>query len=505
MSIPTPHRPSGTNIRAGHRPTNWPSIARPGRATLSLVLVSIGLSLLYCPPVDAFYDDIEIFRYFGRLIAAGGVPYRDVFDHKPPLIFFFNVLGPWGIWTLNTALVLGTSLLFLRLGRRTTLPWPWLPPLLFNLLIRNYMICFGVNMTRAYTAIFLLLFFCLLLDGKRPFRYYWLGLLTAATFFMQQDGIIILLPLLLYALLTARTFRDWLLTAAGCLTTAIPILLYFTTHHALTQLWQDAFLFNFHWYMTKPTPGEHFRVIKQSLQNTDLEMPLILATALGLCALLGRHRKKMLLLASLATLLLSFVAESLSGMLQYGGGFWYYLLPLSASLPILVFVAWAYTEEDWLREKKNSLLYGLLLCSIPLYDAAQHATHLSTGNARYLTDLPEYQYLRQHRPADKQLYAFGDNNWVRAYNEFGIFSPCHWIYQHFWGWYPGWDPGRQQLRDMEADLLRNHTEYIIYNPRQNYFKNAAARDEWESFLKKYYQLQTVPGSPHPILWIRLSA
>jgi len=472
------------------------------KTTLLLCVASIGLSLLYCPPVDIFYDDIEIFRYVGRLVSTGGVPYRDVFDHKPPLIFFLNALGTWGLWAFNTILVLFTSLLFLRLGRRAGLPWPWIPPLLFNLLIRNYMICFGVNMTRGYTAIFLLLFFCLLLDSDRRYKYYWLGLLTAATFFMQQDGIIVLIPFGLYALLSTRRLTEIGLALAGILTITAPLLIYFAAHKALAPLWQDAFQFNFHWYITKPTLGEHFRAIKQSLQNADLLMAFILALVIGVFAALGRHKKKGLLAAALATVLLSFTAEFLSGMLQYGYAFWYYLLPLSASLPILVFVARAYTDEDWLRERKQQLLYGTLLCLMPLYDAGQHATHLWPNHSYWVTSLPEYQYLRQHKPADRQLYCFGNNNWVRAYNEFEIFSPCHWIYQHFWRWYPGWDPGRQQLIQMETDLLQYHTQYIIYYPRLNAFQDPAARAEWETFLNTHYQLTTVPGSTDPILWVR---
>ncbi|GGB14997.1 hypothetical protein [Puia dinghuensis] len=499
------------NTQTPHTRTLWPAIAEPRRTILLLSAASLLLSLLYCPPVDLFYDDTEIFRYFGRLIVAGGVPYRDVFDHKPPLIFFFCTAGPWGLWLLNTALVLTATLLFLRLCRRCSLPWPWLPPLFFNLLIRNYMICIGITMTRAYTAIFLLLFFCLMLDDNRRYRHYWLGLLAAATFFMQQDGLIVLLPLLLYAFLPAPNRAPttlirtaWFPALAGAATITLPLLGYFAAHHALTQLWQDAFVFNFRWYMSKPTPGEHFRVVKQALQDTDLQMPFILATVLGACALLYKHKKKRLLVAALATLILSFAAEGLSGMLEYGHAFWYYFLPLSVSLPILVFVVWAYTEESWLREKKSQLLYGFLLCCMPLYDAGQHATHLANNHSGWVTDLPEYRYLRQHRPTDRQLYAFGDNNWVRAYNEFGIFSPCHWIYHHFWGWYPGWDPGHKQLSRIETDLLHYHTKYLIYNPAINYFKDASARTEWESFLAKYYRLQLLSGSTPSHLWISLT-
>lgn len=497
-----------------------------GRVTLLLVLASVGLSLLYCPPVDAFYDDIEIFRYLGRLIRAGGVPYRDVFDHKPPLIYFLNIAGPWGVWLINTALVLTATLLFLRLCRRLALPWPWLPPLLFNLLIRNYLICLGVSMTRGYTAIFLLLFFCLLLDDNNRYRYYWLGFLAAATLFMQQDGIITLLPLLLYALVarlappatttgpnaaaataeprTRGILRDSLLAIAGFCTITLPLVLYFAVHHALSAAWYDAFTFNTTWYTTRSSAGEHFRAIKKGLDDTGLEMTFVATLALGICAALGRHKKKGLLLAALATLFASFAGEILAGKLQAGAPFHYYLLPLASTLPILVFVAWAYTEQDWLLEKKNRLLYGFLLCSLPLYDAAQHATHLSTHNADYFTGLPEYKYFRAHPPADRQLYAFGDNNWVKAYNEFGTFAPCHWIYQHFWEWYPGWDPGNLQLKAMEADLLRYQTRYIIYDPRDHYFSDPAARTEWETFLTSHYRLTPFPGPTAPRLWIALT-
>ena len=58
-----------------NRSFNRSALTPPGRATLLLIAVSIGLSLLYCPAIDSlFFDDVEIFRYLGRLVASGGVP-----------------------------------------------------------------------------------------------------------------------------------------------------------------------------------------------------------------------------------------------------------------------------------------------------------------------------------------------------------------------------------------------------------------------------------------------
>ena len=39
--------------------------------------------------------DSAIFQTIGKYWAQGSVPYRDLFDHKGPLIFFIDMLGYW--------------------------------------------------------------------------------------------------------------------------------------------------------------------------------------------------------------------------------------------------------------------------------------------------------------------------------------------------------------------------------------------------------------------------
>jgi len=77
---------------------------------LLLLAASVLLTLLYCPPFDIPRDDKEVFRYAGWVLFRGGVPYRDIFDHRPPLIFFLNVaglcLGNWGLWLIDLILTL---------------------------------------------------------------------------------------------------------------------------------------------------------------------------------------------------------------------------------------------------------------------------------------------------------------------------------------------------------------------------------------------------------------
>lgn len=84
---------------------------------LAEVVPSLSVSVIYP------FRDSGVFLYVGQRILDGQVPYRDVWDHKPPLIFYVNALGlwlgfgsPWGVWILETlGLWLSAWLSFLTL------------------------------------------------------------------------------------------------------------------------------------------------------------------------------------------------------------------------------------------------------------------------------------------------------------------------------------------------------------------------------------------------------
>jgi hypothetical protein len=492
------------------------------------LLACLLLSMLYCPPVDVWYDDKQIFRYAGLLLCKGGVPYRDFFDHKPPLIYFFNaaglLMGSWGLWIIDTLLVTGASVLFYRLCRQVRLPYAAILPLFFNLMIRNYLICEGIGMTRAYTAIFLLMAFCILM-GQSRYKFFWLGLISGATLLMQQDQLLPLIPFLIYAFLsdpashppglTARPGDPrtptpaprWSLLlqrsgpyAVGFAVILVPILLFFGLHHALTAFWQDAFQFNFSWYAEKKPLIEHIRAIKAGLKESDNEMPFIISMTLGITALLLTTKKRRLLATALLAALLAFGPESFSGRLAAGAAdFYYYFLPLSAALPIIVFLVWTYTEENFLRDKKSQALFGFLLCSLLLYNAVQHI-QLPRHVDNVVSVTPEYQYLRRQSLPDYQLYILGNNNWAYAYNECKILSPSPWIYHHFWTWYDNWDRDHKILASISQDLLQHQTRFVVDFSDTGTFLDPTAYVFWKSFLHEHYRPVNLPGRPVPLLW-----
>jgi hypothetical protein len=470
------------------------------------------LSWLYCPLYDLGMSDKEIFTYAGWAVSKGLVPYRDFFDHKPPLIYFFNAAGlalggVWGIWLINTSLALLVTGFFFNCCRKYRLPYPWLLPLLFNLMLRDNLISEGNNMTREYTAFFYMLFFCILLTRSR-YRYFLLGLFSGLTFFMQQDQVLPLFPFLLYVLLSGDTvgrLKRFVLLLAGALAVSLPIILYFALHRSLGYFWEQAFLFNLKVYTAeKKSVWDHFKSIKHVLDAGNYELPFMIAICLGILALTGQSKKKGLILAAFASLLLTFSAELMGG--RYNGeattiDYFYYFLPLSASVCSLLFAVFAFSEDFVPRSRAAQLPYVLLLCCSLTYTAFQHATHLLRRDRNPVIDSPELNYLRQHRPGNYQLYVFEAGGYVCAYYEFRILAPSRWLYQHFWNWYANWDADGQILRSIGQDLLQHHTTYVIMDPEKvALFRNPANYQWWMSFIQTHYQQVPMPGSLHSILW-----
>ncbi len=333
--------------------------------TLLIVLgASLLLSLSFSPPFEVSIDDLELFRYAGTAILRGQVPYRDFFDHKPPMIYFINaagvLLGPWGLWLISAAFAMLITYLLFRLCIRYRLAYPLLLPLVFNLMIRDNLISGGIHSTREYSTFFVMLFFCVLM-GEYRYRHFLLGLLAALTFFTQQEQILLLLPFLLYTLFAEdrnTLIKSFVGLGTGFLTIALLLVLYFAIHHSLNYFWKDAYLFNFTVYIReKKSLGDHFRTIKHVLDAGNYEIPFMIALILGIATLFQQNKKRSLVIAAIIALILSMSAEFMGGrwagtdkLQEYNT----YFLPLSASVCILLFVVFAFTEGQSIYEQKST-------------------------------------------------------------------------------------------------------------------------------------------------------
>ena len=103
------------------------------RAVVLVTLVAIAIHLPNLPSGKTPQEDAGVFLYAAQRLLDGGLPYRDVWDHKPPLIYLLDALGllvgggsPLGVWALQTlayvaAAVIGQRLMARAFGPRAAL------------------------------------------------------------------------------------------------------------------------------------------------------------------------------------------------------------------------------------------------------------------------------------------------------------------------------------------------------------------------------------------------
>jgi len=491
---------------------------RKNYSLIGVLVACVVLNLPYIPYYNPLLCDTEVYRYVALVMQKGGVPYRDVFDHKPPLIYFINYLGlflgGWPQWLFNTLPAMLATFLFYRLCKRYRLAYPWLLPLLFNLMLRDFLICETGGMTREYTAVLLLIFFCVMMSENR-WRYYVLGIISGLIFFFQQEQALAVIPLFLYAFIRKKEnipLRGRILASmAGALLVTLPIILYFAWHRSLTPFFRDAFGFNFGWYTTtiKSSFGDHLRKAKWILDMGNYEVPFLVAMTLGIGSLAFHSRNKWLIGASLTVVVLSIIPEFMGGRTpEMNYGYHHYYLPLSASLCILLFSVFVFTEESFLQGWKPQGVFGILVCTSLSYTSLQHITHLTAKKDHTAALLPHLSYLRQHPPGDYQLYQMANTNYVYAFNEFRILAPSRWVYQHAWLLYNDWDRDNTILRSIERDLLQHQTTYIVdcTTDPAGRFLNPGAYGIWHSFLAEHYQQVPLAGDTTGTnLWKRKEA
>lgn len=146
--------------------------------------------------------DSSMFLYFGKGISSGLVPYRDMLDHKGPVLFMLEYLAVLiglgnihlGIWLIECIFLLGT-LFFLYKSNCIYTRDKIISALTLLFLTPLFIICYeGGNLSEEYALLFISISFYLfsqIIVEKRISQVYYvlIGFLGAATFFIRLNMI----------------------------------------------------------------------------------------------------------------------------------------------------------------------------------------------------------------------------------------------------------------------------------------------------------------------------
>ncbi len=243
--------------------------ARTGRSTLFtilwiilIVLVVLWLNLPSDPVFQALVSDSGVYAYIGSAIVHGQVPYRDVWEQKPPVGFYLNALAvllfgqtPWGIWWFNLIWVaLSASVFFLVIKKMFGAIPAATASLIFVLDVMHPSIFQGGNLMEIYALLpqVLVVGVAHVFLLTRKDRWIFLaGVLTSMAFMIKQTSVALgfsSILVMLTAGLFKREFRRFGLRLAisigGFLVPLAIAVLYFQLAGALNDFISGAFLYS---------------------------------------------------------------------------------------------------------------------------------------------------------------------------------------------------------------------------------------------------------------------
>ena len=306
------------------------------------------------PPVQKVpWRDQGVFLYMGQQILEGKVPYRDVWDHKGPVVYYINALGLWlgggslwGVWLLELVFLGLAACFSFVLLLRVFGPLPaWFGSI--SWLLSYALVGEGGNWVETYALPlqFLALLLFLQIEGSRLWPAFLIGASGAVTFLLRPDIIGVPLAITLFLAVSGATSRRWcwalariVVILAGFAAALILGLLYFWAHDALDELLDAVFRYNLAYaspsILRRVSAGFH------GLDALDGIGVLSIAAWIAGCAYaLARDanaRLPTLVLLTLLLLPIEFVLDAISGH-----GYAHYYVNLLPVLSILAaFFAW---------------------------------------------------------------------------------------------------------------------------------------------------------------------
>ncbi len=393
---------------------------------VALLVTVVGLVLLQANPLMTGPSlDGGYYLYVGQQIAHGQVPYRDVWESKPPAIFYLNALAlilghgtRWGLWAIEFLFLFGAALVGWWVMRRAygmapalagTLAWLWGMNALFS----------GGNYTEEFSLLFSFLAILAFWKARTAPSRAWdflVGLSGAVAFLFRANNVGIQVAVVLAWGVMAVVARDgrsllrrllWSGLGAGVVLGLVGAFL--AVQGVLGEAINAAVLYNF--YLT----GEHtnpFSSLAQGLLAIGLPAGLVLAGYLALVNTQVEQR-------ALAPLHLLFLIDlplevALSGL--SGRNYLHYFIPWLPAVgflsAFLFFLVTTRLNQWFARFAWPLLLAGLiaLLAFSPQGVSAYQQTFQRLAFERQKgteLDNPVASYIRAHTTPDERVLIWG--------------------------------------------------------------------------------------------------
>lgn len=482
---------------------NKTSIAKE---SIFLLIVTLLLSYYISPFFRHIQYDRQVFIYGSMTILKGGVPYKDFFDHKPPLIYLILAIGwPfkwWGVWLVGVLSKWIAAIFIYKTSLKYDIAVKILPSLGFLIILLDpFLICMG-SFTREYSTVFMTIAFCVML--LNPGRSFFLsGFLWGLTLFTQQEEILPLLPFTIWHLCTHQNKKplfEWKLFIVrllqmftGFLFIALPILIWLFSKGALTAFWEQAFLFNFFSY--PPNTELNTRVIKALLVLYHTRIGFFIALFIFL-HLFACYKTKQLSthIVSLLSILLFSIYKIFFTRLGENNDAQHYLLGFSAIFAISIVLL--QQEFKSLLQKTNRKIFviaSFFIFSWFLWENALTSKYTVLEEENYIRSKQILPLLNDIKNKDGQLYVFRNTSLIVLHNELNSLSPSKWIFTTMYDQHLKFDLDQKVMKEIIRDLDKNKTRYIVDMSGHDPLNSAKMQKQWDAYISLHYKPISISG------------
>ena len=467
--------------------------------SLWFLILALLLSFHLLPGITTIGHDKQVFVYAGMAIWKGAIPYKDFFDHKPPLIFLITALAwpfkEWGLFFLGVITKWIAAAMMYRTASVLRLPYPAVYPVLFLVLILSPFVLMEGVLTREYAACFLVFLYSHLLTDKngRSFR---AGLLAALVFYTQQEELLPVLPLMAWywwqaplikgATVWQSRWEHAVQIAAGFLMFSLPIFVWFTLEQSLYGFWHQTVSFNLFIYGSQLPLSEKIRGTISVLFHTRylfLAVPFLLLHLL----LALRPHNKALHLAMAGAIMLAVMAKATLGRIIDYQAIYHYMLTFSATLTVSLMVL-VRDVQPLVRLRLRPWMPAVLVAAVFLVfwkNSFDRVQALLSKRREHPAD-QLCRELRHLKGTKGQLYVMGYTPYIYLYNQLEVLSPSPWLYVSGYRQELPFDPDAEIIDDITRSLDAHQTTWLVDFLVLRPLPQQLHQQKWESYLSTHY-------------------
>jgi hypothetical protein len=376
-----------------------------------------------------FHIDSEVYMHVASECIKGKVLYKDVFDHKGPILYLFDIIGlgisghnPIGIWVVQMLfLVFSFSSMMKQIFRSICWTGAMASGLYFIAWIYRYL-HIGDNTPELFAVGFLSLQLAILLQQVHSdtlnFKHGLLfGFSAVGLLLMKINFGVLWLPMLFMLLMSLGSLQErvkmmgWIVL--GGLILVAPFLAYLVYFQAVPYCIDAIWTFNFN-YMASNKLNALESVFEIIGGKRNYFLWFIFFILIGKLVFTA-HSKKLGYLVLVTFTLALLVLVALPGR---GNDSKHYILPLAPFVAVLLF---------WMLYKLKDFI-GTIFLFISLYFTYPMMLDIWHQNPKVSSPSAEMKLLTQYASANSSLFVLG--NYSKVYRLTGMTSPSRFFYTY---------------------------------------------------------------------------